>query len=152
MSRYAVDLGSLRDKHLFSCEFARVGTVSIERADGGTFTLARDAKGVWHSPTRPAALLNQRRVDRAVKGLVDLSGESLLEQAAFADYGLDTPDVTASITANGGDSCGDAIAVRAPGAAGYYIAEPGSKTVMGIAEHLYSRVDVRLDDLLEESD
>jgi hypothetical protein len=151
MSRYAMDLTALRDKHLFTCQFDHVGKVSIERTDSGTFALARDEKGVWHSPTHPAASLNQRRVDRAVRGLVDLAGESLLEQAVFATYGLETPDVTASITDIGGDSCGDAIAVRAPGGAGYYIAQRSSNTVMEIAEHLYSRVDIRLEDLLEES-
>lgn len=150
MARYDVGLSILKDKHLFSCSLDDVAKISIDRADGRGFTLERSRGGDWQSPNSPQAQLNARRIERTARGLVELAGESIVSQATKSSHGLNNPDVRAAVTALDGRDCGTALAVRAPGEVGYYVANGNGDTVMAIPEYLYSRLDVLFDDLIDE--
>ncbi len=150
IARYGVDLSTLKDKHLFSCALDEVQRIEIAREDGRNFVLQRNGDSGWTAPSHPDAALNARRVERTAKGLLDLAGESFVAGATSASHGLDTPTVTATVSGRGGKECGTAVATRAPGDAGFYVANAETDTVMSIPEYLYSRLDVLVDDLVSE--
>lgn len=150
-SRYDIDVSALRDRHLFTCTVDEVVRLEFDRSDGAGFILERATDGAWKSPDETDAKLNQRLTQRAVEGLVELAGESVILDAAPANYGLDNPDLKLSVSTADGASCGVALATRAPGGAGYYIAALQTSLVMTLPEYLFSRLDVRLADLIDEN-
>jgi hypothetical protein len=106
---------------------------------------------VWKSPGHLDQALDQRRAERAVAGIIELAGEAPTQQRPLSHYGLDAPDIEVTIVGASDQTCGAAVATRAPGGAGYYVAARNSDVVMLLPEHLYSRLDVRLEDLAEAS-
>jgi len=148
-------LATLRDKHLFACESDKVGRVQFERRDGNSFALSADDKGTWtlQPPGTPA---NAPVVQKTINGLTDLAAKEIVADNVtnagdLASYGLDAPVVDVELWSKDGKDCGHALAglVSASGKQDkYYFKKVSEDTVMTAPQYLFSRMDVRREDLL----
>jgi len=154
--RFAKDVNALRDKRLYSCEVADVGEIRFDRSDGGSFALsAKD--GQWTVvPTEGSGTVRDNIASRTVGSLVALAGKDVaMENATSTDlsgFGLDVPIVEAEVLRRDGTSCGRALAgVKDPKSEtpAYYVKRADNGLVMTLPSYLYSRIDVRRDDLIE---
>ena len=154
--KFSKDVNTLRDKRLFRCDADDVADVRFERADGQSFALSQK-DGRWTVTPAPAdGTLRDNVVHRTVSGLLGLAGTDVAaENAAPADlagFGLDSPVVDVDILRRDGSSCGRALAgVRGPGSEtpAYYVKRAANGLVMTLPSYLFSRIDVRRDDLVE---
>ena len=154
--RFAKDVSALRDKRLYACAADDVGEIRFERADGGSFALS-EKDGKWTvTPAEGTAAVRDNVVRRTVGGLVTLAGQDVAaENAAAGDlaaFGLDAPIVEAEVLKHDGSSCGRALAgVKDPTSEtpAYYVKRSDNGLVMTLPTYLYSRFDVRRDDMVE---
>jgi hypothetical protein len=153
-NRFDLDANGVRDKRLFSCSAAEVVEARFQRADGTEFSLRREPGHDW-TFGGVDAVVRQRIADRAVEQLAELAGKQVLAadaakpDAVEARFGLDHPDVTVTLHGTGPTDCGSATAARAAEETGHYVTRKGSGVVMSIPPYLFSRLDLRPEDLTE---
>jgi hypothetical protein len=154
--RFAKDVNALRDKRLYSCEADDVGEIRFERSDGGSFAMS-EKDGKWTvAPIQGTGAVRDNIVRRTINGLVTLAGQDVATDNAapgdLAAFGLDVPVVEAEILKRDGTSCGRAQAgIKDPKSEtpAYYVKRADGGLVMTLPSYLYSRIDVRRDDLVE---
>jgi hypothetical protein len=156
--RFSKDVNTLRDKRLYRCGADDVASVRFERADGGSFALERNGDGWSLTPPTERATVRDAAVRRAVGALVTLAGKDVaMDNAAsesdLAAFGLDVPVTEVEILRADGSSCGRALAgvkdADSPSPA-YYVKRNDDGLVMTLPSYLYSRIDIRRDDLVDK--
>ena len=154
--KFPKDVNTLRDKRLFSCEANDLADVRFERADGQSFALSQSG-GQWTVTPAPAdGTLRDNVVRRTVSGLLGLAGADVAAEdtapSDLAAFGLDSPVVDVDLLRRDGSSCGRALAgIRGPSSEtpAYYVKRATNGLVMTLPSYLFSRIDVRRDDLIE---
>jgi len=156
--RFSKDVNALRDKRLYRCNADDVASVRFERADGGSFALERNGDGWSLAPSTENAAVRDAAVRRAVGALVTLAGKDVAMEKAtgesdLAAFGLDTPVTEVEILKADGSSCGRALTgVKGADSStpAYYVKRSDDGLVMTLPSYLYSRIDLRRDDLVDK--
>ena len=150
------DRSALRDKRLFKCTDQEISEVRFERADGTGFALKKSGDDWSISPPPESGSVRQSVAQRTVVGLATLSGNEVASENAetkdqLAAFGLDTPAVDVQVLRQDGSSCGRASAAivgqDSPNPA-HYVKRDDSGLVTTLPSYLYSRLDVRREDLI----
>lgn len=150
------DRSALRDKRLFKCTDREISEVRFERADGAGFAMKRTADAWSVSPALENGSVRQSVAQRTVVGLATLAGNEVASENAvtkdqLAPFGLDAPAVEVEALRADGSSCGRALAATigadAPNPA-HYVKRDDNDLVMTLPGYLYSRLDVRRDDII----
>jgi hypothetical protein len=150
------DRSALRNKHLFTCSEQEIAEAKFERADGAGFALKRSGDDWSVSPPAENGSVRQSIAQRTVVGLATLAGNEVAsENAAGRDqlsaFGLDSPTVVVELLRRDGSSCGRALAAvvgsDSPSPA-HYVMREDSGLVTTLPSYLFSRLDVRRDDLI----
>ncbi len=156
MGIFQVDLGIVRDRAIFRCDFNTLTAVRFTRADGESFTLEREAEDAWSMEPPLGRSVNQHAAKRVLRGLGELTGERVMAdnvdtEAKRTFYGLDTPVVEVALLSGGEDGCPTvAVGTPDPQAAEpiYYFQERGSGKILSAPGHTFSRVDINAESLL----
>lgn len=156
--RFDKDPSSLRDKRLFPCGDKEIAEVRFERADGKGFALLRRDGGWRVEPSSEDDVLREKIAERTATGLGTLAGndvvtEGELAAADLAVYGLDAPTVEVEVKDADGGACGKASAGVVDGESetpAYYVRREEDGLIMTLPSYLYSRLDVRRDDLVSK--
>jgi hypothetical protein len=150
------DRSALRDKRLFTCTDHEIAEVKFERADGAGFVLKKTGNDWNVSPPPENGSVRQSVAQRTVVGLAVLAGNEVASEnaettAQLATFGLDSPAVEVEAFRHDGSSCGQAsaatIGADSPNPA-YYVKRRDSGLVTTLPSYLFSRLDVRRDDLI----
>jgi hypothetical protein len=150
------DRSALRDKRLFKCTDQQISEVRFERADGTGFVLKRSGENWSISPAPDNGSVRQTIARRTVVGLATLAGNEVASENAtrkdqLVAFGLDSPAIIVEAVRQDGSSCGRALAsvvgADSPTPA-HYVTREGSGLVTTLPGYLYSRLDVRRDDLI----
>lgn len=154
--RFDKDRSALRDKRLFRCMEADIAEVRFEREDGAGFALKKMGTDWALSPPSQDGTVRQNVAQRTVVGLSTLSGNEVASENAqtpdqLAAFGLDSPDVEVEVFRQDGSSCGRASAAvvgsDSPSPA-HYVKRTDSGLVTTLPAYLFSRLDIRRDDLV----
>ena len=150
------DRSALRDKRLFTCTDREIAEVRFERADGAGFVLKKTGDDWSISPPPEDGSVRQSVAQRTVVGLAVLAGNEVASENAetttqLAAFGLDSPAVEVEVLRQDGSSCGQAsaatIGADSPNPA-YYVKRSDSGLVTTLPSYLFSRLDVRRNDLI----
>jgi len=150
------DRSALRDKRLFRCSEQEISEVRFERADGAGFALKRSGDDWSVSPPPENGTVRQTIAHRTVVGLATLAGNEVASENAttkdqLGAFALDSPAVVVEAVRQDGSSCGRALAsVVGPDSPtpAHYVTREDSGLVTTLPGYLYSRLDVRRDDLI----
>ncbi|MFQ5477043.1 MAG: DUF4340 domain-containing protein [Candidatus Binatia bacterium] len=157
VAKFDKNLGELRDKTILGCDPTEVRAMNFERADGQGFRLYVDDDNKWHIlPAAEGRLLKESQIIRARRNLAELAAKEIVngdgnDPAVLARYGLDEPTVQVEMFREDGTTCGSAMARAMESTEGdtrYYFKRTDSTTIMTAPEYLFSRMDLRPDDVL----
>jgi len=150
------DRSALRDKRLFKCTDSDIAEVRFDRADGAGFAIKKSAAEWVLLPPPGDGTVRQSVAQRIVVGLATLAGNEVASESAettdqLAVFGLDSPAVEVEVFSQDGSSCGRAaaaiIGADSPSPA-HYVKRTDSGLVTTLPAYLYSRLDMRRDDLI----
>ncbi|HET9061781.1 MAG TPA: DUF4340 domain-containing protein, partial [Candidatus Binatia bacterium] len=141
---------------LFKCTDSDIAEVRFDRADGAGFVIKKSAADWVLVPPPGDGTVRQSVAQRIVVGLATLAGNEVAGESAettdqLAVFGLDTPEVEVEVFRQDGSSCGRAAAAvvgaDSPSPA-YFVKRTDSGLVTTLPAYLYSRLDMRRDDLI----
>lgn len=153
------DRSALRDKRLFKCTDSDIAEVRFDRADGAGFAIKKSAADWALSPPPGDGTVRQNVAQRIVVGLATLAGNEVASESAettdqLAVFGLDSPEVEVEVFRQDGSSCGRAAAAivgaDSPSPA-HYVKRTDNGLVTTLPAYLYSRLDMRRDDLITKA-
>jgi hypothetical protein len=155
--RFSKDVNTLRDKRLYRCSSDDAASIRFERDDGGSFALERNGDAWTLKPAMENATVRDAAVRRAVGALVTLAGKDVAmndakSESDLAAFGLDVPVNEVEILKADGSSCGRAmtgIKGADSASAAYYVKRSDDGLVMTLPSYLFSRIDLRRDDLVD---
>jgi hypothetical protein len=158
--RFDKTRSDLRDKHLFRCAGEQIGEIRFDRADGAGFALSR-ADAEWRLVLSSAEEGGVRSsvAERTVSGLLALAGNEIASESELTDadlqpFGLNPPTVEVEVFSSDGSSCGRAVAgvtANESGSPAYYVKRRDEDVIMTLPGYLFSRLDVRREDLIEKA-
>lgn len=152
------DRSALRDKRLFKCSEPDIAEIRFERADGAGFGLKK-TEGDWALlPPPQTGSVRQNVAQRAAVGLAALAGNEVASDnaqtaAQLAGFGLDAPVVEVEVFRADGSSCGRASAAVVGAeseTAAHYVKRTDSGLVTTLPTYLFSRLDMRREDFIED--
>ncbi|HET9062031.1 MAG TPA: DUF4340 domain-containing protein, partial [Candidatus Binatia bacterium] len=150
------DRSALRDKRLFKCTDSDIAEVRFDRADGAGFAIKKSTADWALLPPPGDGTVRQNVAQRIVVGLATLAGNEVASESAettdqLAVFGLDSPEVEVEVFRQDGSSCGRetaAIIGADSSSPAHYVKRTDSGLVTTLPAYLYSRLDMRRDDLI----
>ncbi len=141
--------GQFRDKTVLGFDPARVGRAVLERKEGGSVTMARDA-GAWKVEGAGDKKPKETVISSYLEDLRELRGTDVAAEPAkdLKPYGLDAPDLRVTLTDKDGQPIGTVLAAKHDGK--YYVMRGGADAVFEARDYMYTRLDKREKDFVEE--
>lgn len=144
--------GDLRDKTLLTFDPATVGTITVTRGDGTSFTLGRNDAG-W-TVTGVEGAVDSAAVDQFVGALSRFTGSEVLADAPadLAPFGLAAPALTIGVTGKDGAALGTlkvGAHTPSPPATEYAAQRAGDPAVLRIGDYQFKDIDKRATDFAQ---
>jgi hypothetical protein len=128
---------------------ARVARAVLEHKGGAPVTMAR-ADGAWRVEGADGKKPKETVIGSFLDDLRELRGAEIAADPApdLGAYGLDAPDLRATLTDKDGQSIGTVLAAKHDGK--FYVMRAGTQTVFEARDYMYARLDKQQKDFVEE--
>ncbi len=157
--RLAESPAAYRDRHLLRCDFDSLVRVRFADSRRGTFTLQRNAPGQpWTiDPAIEGVTVRAPAVERLLGGMAAMEAEQIVrddvgDSETRTVYGLDRPVVEVVAVQAGDKTCETLLAATTAAEdpdPRWYFLRSDEPTLLEAGNHVFSRIDVVMSDLVE---